>query len=78
MPEKSQTQISKCWYSDLEKDGMIYAKTIRSPKKSGVLKSVEIKDEKIFEQAGTWAGGLHSFDNQDSFFNEDRKAPRVF
>ena len=44
MPEKSQTQISKCWYSDLEKDGMIYAKTIRSPKKSGVLKSVEIKD----------------------------------
>ena len=24
MPEKSQTQISKSWYSDLEKDGMIY------------------------------------------------------
>ncbi len=44
MPEKSRTQISKSYYSDLEKEGMIYAKTIRSPKKSGVLKSVEIKD----------------------------------
>ncbi len=44
MPEKSQTQISKCWYSDLERDGMIFAKIIRSPKKSGLLKSVEIKD----------------------------------
>ena len=44
MPEKSQTQISKVWYSDLEKDGMIFAKTIRSPKKAGLLKSVEAKD----------------------------------
>lgn len=44
MPEKSQTQISKSWYSDLEKDGMIFAKIIRSPKKTGVLKGVEIKD----------------------------------
>ena len=44
MPEKSRTQISKSYYSDLEKDGMIFAKTIRSPKKSGILKSVEAKD----------------------------------
>ncbi len=44
MPEKSRTQISKSYYSDLEKDGMIFAKLIRSPKKSGLLKSVEIKD----------------------------------
>ena len=44
MPEKPRTQISKSYYSDLEKDGMIFAKTIRSPKKSGILKSVEIKE----------------------------------
>lgn len=44
MPEKFKTQISKCWYSDLEKEDMIYAKIIRSPKKSGILKNVEIKD----------------------------------
>lgn len=44
MPEKSQTQISKSWYSDLEKEGMIFAKTIRSPKKAGLLKSVSVKD----------------------------------
>lgn len=44
MPEKLQTQISKSYYSDLERDGMIFAKILRSPKKSGVLKSVEIKD----------------------------------
>ena len=44
MPEKSQTQISKSYYSDLERDGMIFAKIVRSPKKSGLLKSVEIKD----------------------------------
>ena len=44
MPEKSRTQISKSYYSDLEKDGMIFAKTLRSPKKSGILKSVEVKD----------------------------------
>ncbi|MBQ9627326.1 MAG: xanthine dehydrogenase family protein molybdopterin-binding subunit, partial [Treponema sp.] len=44
MPEKSQTQITKSWYSDLEKDGMIFAKIIRSPKRAGLLKSVEIKD----------------------------------
>ena len=44
MPEKPQTQISKSYYSDLERDGMIFAKIIRSPKKAGILKSVEIKD----------------------------------
>lgn len=44
MPEKSQTQISKSYYSDLEKDGMIFAKLLRSPKKAGLLKSVELKD----------------------------------
>lgn len=44
MPEKSRTQISKSWYSDLEKEGMIFAKTVRSPKKAGLLKSVEAKD----------------------------------
>ncbi|MCR5045614.1 MAG: xanthine dehydrogenase family protein molybdopterin-binding subunit [Treponema sp.] len=44
MPEKSKTQISKSYYSDLEKEGMIFAKIIRSPKKTGILKGVEIKD----------------------------------
>ena len=44
MPERPQTQITKSYYSDLEKDGMIFAKTVRSTKKSGILKGVEIKD----------------------------------
>lgn len=46
MPEKIpvRTQISKAYYSDLEKDGMLYARLVRSPKKSGVLKNIECKD----------------------------------
>lgn len=41
---KIHAQSMKDFYSDLKMDGMIFAKVIRSPKKSGVLKSIKAKD----------------------------------
>ncbi len=36
-----RTQISKSFYSDMEREGMLYAKIIRSPKKTGILKGID-------------------------------------
>ena len=41
---KIHAQNMKDFYSDLKMDGMIFAKIIRSPKKSGTLKSIKAKD----------------------------------
>ena len=40
---KIHAQNMKDFYSDLKMDGMIFAKIVRSPKKNGILKSVEAK-----------------------------------
>lgn len=40
---KIHAQNMKDFYSDLKMDGMIFAKIVRSPKKGGILKSVEAK-----------------------------------
>ncbi|MCH5282193.1 MAG: xanthine dehydrogenase family protein molybdopterin-binding subunit [Treponema sp.] len=41
---KIHAQNVKNFYSDLKLDGMIFAKIIRSPKKSGILKNIEAKN----------------------------------
>lgn len=41
---KIHAQNVRNFYSDLKMDGMIFAKIIRSPKKSGILKNIEAKN----------------------------------